>query len=423
MIMLRQNSILTTLFSLFLMVSFFVSTATPARAFFHDEEISSGNLLTAGAVSLTISLSAWDDETVAANLGDGATASQTIEVDTSLVVTDRPTEYRLVFDQATVGLCGDLFAVVEHNSAQVAAGPLGELAPVVPVGAGSLDTWRIHVSPLGDRASSGGACELRYRFSAYLTDIGPGAGFFDEQEVQSTISSTGFGAITEDTDAGEGDSDTSEEDTGEEGDEEGHEEDTPPADDEDEEDPTPDPAPDPSPAPTANSIVLNEVTADAVAEWDHQLSGNEWIELYNTGTEVVDLNGWLISEYSGTTEKFYTIKDAPEANDGDVLYTKEPGTTISPGHFRVVIFANANKLNNNFRSELGWADQVSLYTPFDYTDEDLDRPEPIDSMNYEEAVDERSEGRVPDGIGTWQKTERTPLAPNIAKPIADTDDE
>ena len=397
-----------------------MSSVSPARAFFHDEEISSGNLLTAGAISLGVALGEWSDASVAANLSDDDMASQLVEVDTSMVISGRPVQYRLSFAEADAGLCADLFAVIEHNGVQVAAGRLRDLGPVVPIdGSVETDAWQIHISPLSGQLSSGGTCNLQYVFTAYVADLGSGMGFFDEQRVQSTISSTGFGAADEGDDSEgetpetpespEGDPEPGEEDTTEEADEEGDE--------------SSNPSGDPTSDGGVSMIVLNEVAADAIAEWDSQLSGNEWIEIYNLGTEVVDLAGWLISEYSGTTEKFYTIKDAPETNDGDVLYTKEPGTTISPGHFRVVIFAKANKLNNDFRSELGWADKVSLYAPFDYTDESVERPDPIDTMEYEEAVDERSDGRVPDGTGVWQKTERTPLAPNIAKPIADTDDE
>ncbi len=147
------------------------------------------------------------------------------------------------------------------------------------------------------------------------------------------------------------------------------------------------------------------------------MGGKEWVEIYNNGANTIDLAGWIISEYSGSTEKFYTIRD--ESEDNDEVYTMLEGTTIAPGEFRVVIFVRSNVLNNGYRPELGFGERVALYAPFDYVNEVAD---PVDVQTIESAVDTRSDGLVVDGVGEWVKTERTPNQPNIAQPEVDEDD-
>lgn len=408
----KSNTVLV-IGNIVLILAILLGGAVPARAFYQDEEVSEGNLITAGAVALETVMSAWDEPSVATDLSDGDQVVQEIAVDTTRVVGEGNFVYRMVFDEAGAGFCSDVFVLVERNGAQVGAGSLASIAPLTPIGVlGQVDMWTFTFSPLGDTYSEGGLCDIRYAFDAYEESAGSGSGFSHRVVELSAISSSGFGEVPEETeDVEETDDDETEEGDGSDGEATSTSTDSGTST-------STDPGTGGSGSGGGLGLVINEVAADAIAEWGPFLGGKEWIEIYNNGDTTVDLDGWVISEFAGMNERFYTVRDESEENSE--LYTMLEGTMIGPGEYRVLIFVKQDVLNNNTRSGLGWSEIVSLYQPFDTDDEEAE-PVLVDTQTIVEAVDERSDGLVPDGVGAWQKTERTPNAPNIAKPVSDED--
>lgn len=108
-------------------------------------------------------------------------------------------------------------------------------------------------------------------------------------------------------------------------------------------------------------VALNEFVSDPG-------DGYDWVELYNICESSVDLTGWY-------------LKDAAD-NKLDLSGTL-------PGHNWLAFDWNA-KLNKD-------ADTITLYDPFDMQ---------VDTVTYNGALaapdQDKSDGRLPDGTGTWQ---------------------
>ncbi len=181
-----------------LILAIILSSAMPARAFYQDEETTSGNMITAGAVAIETSLGNWDNAATATDFSNGDTVSQVITVDSTMVVGNGDFLYRTLFDQAGAGICSDLFVVVLRNGQQVAAGALGSISPTTQIaGTGGIDTWTFTFSPLANAESAGGICDVRYAFEAFEVGSGMGAGFYHRASEVSVIYSAGFGGEEE----------------------------------------------------------------------------------------------------------------------------------------------------------------------------------------------------------------------------------
>lgn len=110
----------------------------------------------------------------------------------------------------------------------------------------------------------------------------------------------------------------------------------------------------------AGEVVINEFLVDPDSE--------QWVELYNKGTESVDISGWFIDD-DGRTQKF----------------TIPSGTTINPSEFKVFESGNFN---------LDWAsgDTAKL----------LNGASIEDSYSYDIGPGENNTyGRQTDGVGDW----------------------
>src|SRR5438477_2614832 len=106
----------------------------------------------------------------------------------------------------------------------------------------------------------------------------------------------------------------------------------------------------------AGNVVINEflasaVTTNGLADEDGQFS--DWIELYNRGTNTVNLNGWSLTDDPGTPS-MWTF----------------PAVTLGPGQY-LVLFASGkdrkttvstNKMHTNFELSTG-GQYLGLYTP------------------------------------------------------------
>lgn len=109
----------------------------------------------------------------------------------------------------------------------------------------------------------------------------------------------------------------------------------------------PPPPPPPPPAPT-RTVKINEVMYDPEGA---DAEGEEWIELYNTGTEPVNLTGWTLGDEDGNWFIF-------------------PSFTLNPGAYVVIHYNATNTPADNTSTDLytgvanQWTnteDQVSLY--------------------------------------------------------------
>lgn len=124
------------------------------------------------------------------------------------------------------------------------------------------------------------------------------------------------------------------------------------------------------PVHASTSVVINEFMA-------HPSAGNDWVELYNSSTDQVDLNGWKLVDSTSTMK---TLTETIYPNSTLVIYV-------------------SNRLNNS-------GDTITLQDPTGTT---------IDSYAYssDPGIDV-SITRTPDG-GTWQASPQTP-SPSTSDP-------
>jgi hypothetical protein len=126
---------------------------------------------------------------------------------------------------------------------------------------------------------------------------------------------------------------------------------------------------------------------------------DDWFELYNAGSEPVDLGGYWLSD------------NITNPNGGFQIPTN--GTyVIGPGAF-LLVWADEDSSDNNaasadlhvnFRLSAG-QDQIGLFSP-DLT--------PVDQLSFTNQVSNISEGRFADGASAiYAMTNPTPRAPNI----------
>lgn len=142
----------------------------------------------------------------------------------------------------------------------------------------------------------------------------------------------------------------------------------------------------------AQQIVLNEVLADAGP------GGGEFIELFNTGSEPVDVAGWEIAELtsSGATTSHTIV--ATSTNSSDLIAFNDSGSTIVPaGGYLALKFAGAASYLNN------GGDTVTLFNHFGVEQ---------DSYTYTTSLPGKSDARIPDGTGDWVDPIPTPGLPN-----------
>ena len=160
-------------------------------------------------------------------------------------------------------------------------------------------------------------------------------------------------------------------------------------------------------------VVLNEIMPDPTGADSVSVSSptcldggfcGEWVELYNTGTNDVDVVGWRIKDTSGKSWKITTNPASGDAfadNDGD-LTTAE--TVVPAGGF-LVVYRNGESMSlNNTGAETvklydaGWGKAAVLMDSHSFTDADFREGKSI--------------ARFPDGTGPWFDPKATPGGEN-----------
>lgn len=150
----------------------------------------------------------------------------------------------------------------------------------------------------------------------------------------------------------------------------------------------------------APEIVINEVLAvndtinmDAAGEYD------DWVELYNAGDAIVQLDGLYLTDNPETPQE----------------YALPTGRGLSPGDF-VIIFCDAqteqqsaSELHANFKLDKN-SDELYLY----YFEGSAKAQ--VDAVQWDDPqVSDTSAARVPDGSLEWVLTTHpTPAEPNQA---------
>ncbi len=129
-------------------------------------------------------------------------------------------------------------------------------------------------------------------------------------------------------------------------------------------------------------VVINEVFANTSGPSSEP---DEFIELFNTGSESATITGWKLSDTKGSTKTYILPESSLEA--GAYANFRRSVTDII--------------LNND-------GDGVELKD----SDDKL-----VDSINYDEAIEGKSWSRIPNGSGSFvNNTEISELASNIVPP-------
>ena len=148
------------------------------------------------------------------------------------------------------------------------------------------------------------------------------------------------------------------------------------------------------------SIHLNEIMASnnsTIA--DEEGDFEDWIEIFNSGDEPVNLSGFSLSDDYGNPFRW-----------------EFPDTTLGAGNFMLIWASNKNRrqpgqpLHTNFAISAS-GEEVLL------TNAEGER---LDELEPTEIPTDISLGRQPDGTGSWVYfNEPTPGAPNITQPLED----
>ena len=150
---------------------------------------------------------------------------------------------------------------------------------------------------------------------------------------------------------------------------------------------------------SAQTIRVNEVFADNETNVFTDGNISDWVELYNTTAQPVDLAG-------------YSLTDMPTVPRKWVF---PAGVSISPNGYLVVLLDSSRPastvagpvLNAGFGAG-ATGDDVALYSPASVL---------VDSIRYGPQAANYSIGRIPTGTGNFVLTQPTPNAGNVAQPL------
>ena len=145
---------------------------------------------------------------------------------------------------------------------------------------------------------------------------------------------------------------------------------------------------------TRADIVINEfVASNASTIADEAGAFDDWVELYNTGATPVDIGGWYMSD------------DLTAPQDWQIPATDPALTTIQPGGFLLLWFDKEPEQGPlHIDAKLGSdGEDIVLH----------DGNAIVDSYTFGPQISDVSEGRIPDGTGTFRAlASATPEAAN-----------
>jgi hypothetical protein len=146
------------------------------------------------------------------------------------------------------------------------------------------------------------------------------------------------------------------------------------------------------PSAAMSEVVLNEIMADPASDWsttddnsDYNYRDDEWIEIFNGGSQPVDITGWRLRDFSSDSSWTYGFEGVILPGEAIVVYGNDAyAWEDSMGYSRVGLSLS----NSGETIYLYKADLVTIADERTYEDND--------------AEDDRSTGRCPDGIGEWE---------------------
>lgn len=344
----RKNIFHSTNINLFLCVILAVGLLLyplSAWGFFSGEQAASGQTFSAGFLSLED----VDPPNTLTVTPDGATSTNfTIQTAGGSV----PAQYDLAVTGTSASGDGDLCAALEMS----VTAPSGLLGTSTVSGYQSpaqsvFGDWELTFSTKYEPADgNGSACTIIFLADTWNEQMYKGAGFVDQQEFTLTVQ---YGETS-------------------------------------------------GASITTSTVVLNEIYAASGSTLDEPFN-TEWVELFNLGTETVDVEGWSIGELWSDNEQLHNISVANTCEPGALVGYARPvqdtdDTSIEPGGFLVI-----EPCSGQSRIASG-GDTISLYNA---------ENELQDTVTYQSLAFGQALARVPDGDGTWEKQQPTPNATNV----------
>jgi len=146
--------------------------------------------------------------------------------------------------------------------------------------------------------------------------------------------------------------------------------------------------------PDAPELVVNEFMAsNASTIADASGAYPDWIELYNPGTEAVDLEGWGLTDDLEALDKYIFPASASIAAGGYLLVWADGDVDQEGNHTSWNLDKNGEQIGLAASAEYG-----SVL---------------VDALEYESQATDISMARMPDGSNTWEAdTTPTPRATN-----------
>ena len=151
---------------------------------------------------------------------------------------------------------------------------------------------------------------------------------------------------------------------------------------------TPTPTPSSTPDPSLIDVTLNEFMPDPASDWNGDgtaTQDDEYIELFNTGPQPVDLGGWLLDDMDDSQSKVRSFF----APDGSRPFVIPAGTVIDPGGF-VVFFGSETDVTLN-----NGGDWVRLIRPDGVV---------VEAFEYTTSRDDQAYSKMLDGGDEWTRT-------------------
>ncbi len=170
-------------------------------------------------------------------------------------------------------------------------------------------------------------------------------------------------------------------------------------------------------------VVLNEIMADPARDWspsdgndEYQSMQDEWVEIFNTGLEPVDITGWRLRDAVSDSSWRFGFGGVIQAGHLLVVYGDEAyAWEDANGYARQGLSLN----NSGDVLTLVAADHTTVVDQVEYAGADVE--------------DDRSYGRFPDGGPEWVVYDQlnpftppstglppTPGAPNVGSPVEST---
>ena len=171
-------------------------------------------------------------------------------------------------------------------------------------------------------------------------------------------------------------------------------------------------------------VVLNELMPDPASDWS-PTDGNEeygsledeWIEIFNAGSEAVDVTGWRLRDAVSDSSWRFGFSGVLDSGEFFVVYGNEAYQWEDENGYA----KNGLSMNNT-------GDTITLVS--------ADHVTVVDTVTYmgENVGDDRSWGRVPDGSPNWECNDGlnpadppgsglppTPGEPNLGAPVETVD--